>query len=74
MLIDELRKPDAIEVRCVGSEIQRHRMERSLLSISPMQVLCHAGPIAPASLDVPRTLLQSVIMLQDRAEYLAQCS
>jgi hypothetical protein len=74
MLIDELRKPDAIEVRCVGSEIQRHRMKRSLLSISPMQVLCHGGPIAPASLDVPRTLLQSVIMLQDRAEYLAQCS
>jgi hypothetical protein len=68
MMIDEFRKPDAREVLCVGSEVRRHRMKRSLLSISPMQVFCHAEPIAPASLDAARVLLQNVTMLQDRAE------
>lgn len=68
MMIDELRKPNAIEIQCVGSEVRRHRMKRSLLSVPPMQVLCHAASIAPECLDAPRTLLQIVTMLQDRAE------
>ena len=74
MMIDEFRKPEAIEVRNVGSEVRRHRMKRSLLSIPPMQVLCHPEPIAVTCLDEPQALHQKVTMLQNQAEFLAQCS
>lgn len=68
VMIDKLRKPDALEVRHIGSEMRRHKMKRSLLSITPMQIFCHFQERPTASLDASPALRQKVTILQYVAE------
>jgi hypothetical protein len=74
LMIDEFRKPEAIEVRHVGSEVRRHKIKRSLLSSPPMHVFCHSEAITTACLDGPRAPHDKMTTFQNRAEDLAQCS
>lgn len=68
VMIDKLRKPNAPEVRHVGPEIQRHRMKRSLLSMTPMQIFCQLPRQPATNLDALPALFQKVTMLHSVAE------
>lgn len=68
VMIDKVREPDALQVRQVGLEMRRHRLKRSLLSMTPMQIFCHFQERPAASLDASPTLRQKVTILHYVAE------
>lgn len=68
LTIDKLREPDALQVRHIGSEMRRHGLKRSSLSMTPMQIFCHLQKQPAASLDAPPALRQNVTMLHHMAE------
>jgi hypothetical protein len=73
VMIDKLREPDALQVRHVGSEMRRHRLKRSSLLMTPMQIFCHFQEQPAASLDAPPALRQKGYNITLCGGALTQC-